>query len=87
MSAKEKMIQIPVSLFLRITRYFEVGKGSEDTSDDADKIRKQIRDKREAYRKHSLYSKSKDQTLSAEEREAARQEYLNLAGISNDFRW
>lgn len=36
---------------------------------------------------HNIYSKSKDTTLTDEEREQAKQDYLNRKGIHKDFRY
>lgn len=37
--------------------------------------------------KHAYYTASKDFSLSAEQREKARQDYLNLVGMHKDFRF
>ena len=36
---------------------------------------------------HTIYTMSKNQNATAEEREVARQKYLNRKGIHKDFRW
>ena len=84
---KPDKVQVPYDLFCNIFRYFFLGAGRDDYSEEAEAIRKQIHDKLTAARKRKLYSMSKDKNLTPEEREKARQEYLDLAGIKDSFRW
>lgn len=79
--AKEKQIQIPQSLFAQLLGYFLLDK--EEVADD---IRKGLSVKLDAIVKHELYTKYKT-APTAEEQERARKEYLEKAGIPEDFRW
>ena len=73
-------VMIPFKLFYLLYRHFVLGmQGRED------EIRMQIMKKCDAMLNHYLYTKSK--TAETEEREKARQEYLESVGILKDFRY
>lgn len=78
---KEKQIQIPESLFLDLLRYHQLG-----MEEYAPVIQKGLESKLDALAAHDLYTKSKT-AATPEEREAARQAYLDKRGIHNDYRW
>lgn len=82
MDKKEKQIQIPYSLLARLFRYFLI----EPTVDDQEAIKKALEGKLDALARHELYSRSKT-AETEEEREKARQEYLDRVGIHESFRW
>ena len=79
---KEKQVQIPYALYSKLVAYFLL----EEDSVYAD-CRAGIEDKFNALYKRHLYSTYKDKTLTAEEQEKARQEYLDLVGVHPSFRW
>lgn len=76
-----KNIQIPQELFIRLIRFHLF-----DMDEDADLIKKGLEDKMERLARHEIYSKSKTAS-SEEEKEKARQEYLDRVGMHQDFRW
>ncbi|MCM1561075.1 MAG: complexin-2 [Butyrivibrio sp.] len=80
---REKSVQIPEKLFVEIAQYFfldQRGSGMEKS------IVKGISDKLEAVVRHDLYTKYKT-APTPEQQEQARLEYLDKAGIPDDFRW
>lgn len=79
--SKEKQIQIPETLFLMLCQkhIFE-----NDSYDDA--IEKALTDKITRMIEHNDYSIYKT-AKTEEEREKARQRYLESKGIPKDFRW
>ena len=76
-----KQVQIPQELFVQLIRYHLM----EDDSHE-DEIRIGLEKKLDALVLRELYGKSKT-ALTEEEREKARQEYLDRRGIPNSFRW
>ena len=76
-----KNIQIPQELCIRLIRFHLF-----DMDEDADLIKKGLEDKMERLARHEIYSKSKTAS-SEEEKEKARQEYLDMVGMHQDFRW
>ena len=76
-----KNVQIPYELFVLLLRYHLV-------KDDAclNEIRQGLEQKLDALVRHELYAKYKT-APSAEEREQARQAYLDRRGVFPDFRW
>ncbi len=76
-----KNIQISQELFVAITKYFLLGQ--EELSPE---IEKGLALKLDALVKRELYTKYKT-APTEEEREKARQEYLNKIGMHRDFRW
>ena len=80
-----KNIQIPVSLFTQMFFYVL------DHYDQADDERYQqiyaaVEKKLQSCKKHELYSTYKTGATS-QQREDARKEYLDIAGILDPFRW
>ena len=76
-----KQVQIPQELFVQLLHYHLM----EDDS-NANEIRIGLEKKLDALVLRELYGKSKT-ALTEEEREKARQEYLDRRGIPNSFRW
>lgn len=76
-----KNIQITQELFMKLLRYHLI----EDFSCEDD-IKKGLEQKMDKMVMRELYTKSKT-APSEEEREKARQEYLDKRGISDSFRW
>lgn len=79
---REKQSQIPTTILYSLFRYFLI----ERTEEDEKLITKALEDKLEAMVKHDLYTKSKV-AETEEEREKARQEYLDRIGMRDSFRW
>lgn len=78
-----KNVQIPSELFFELVRYFILG----DTSNERFKaITNALEGKVDNMIKHELYTASKT-AETAEEREKARQQYLDKIGMYKDFRW
>ena len=76
-----KNVQIPYDLFVALVEYHL---GYDDEYED--EIRQGLEQKLDALMRHELYAKYKT-APSAEEREQARQEYLDRRGVFPDFRW
>ncbi len=76
-----KQVQISQELFVQLIHYHLM----EDSSHE-DEIRIGLEKKLDAMVLRELYEKSKT-ALTEEEREKARQEYLDRRGISDSFRW
>lgn len=85
--AKQKNTMISVELLKKLLRYFNFGNGESDDSEEANEIRKLLNEKLEAAKMRSLYSSSKDKNLTPEQREAARQAYLDEKGYQDEYRW
>ncbi len=79
-----KQYKIDEKLFFDLVKYFYL---ENDTNELKKEISKQIEQKIDSLWKHELYSKYKDKTLTDQEREKARQEYLDAVGILPSFRW
>lgn len=79
---KEKQVQIPYDTLFSLFRYFLI----EPTEADAEAIKKALDNKLEAMIRHDLYTKYKTAPTN-EEKEKARQEYLDRIGILDSFRW
>ena len=78
-----KQVQIPQELFVQLIHYHLM----EDEDDShVDEIRIGLEKKLDAVVLRELYEKSKT-APTEEEREKARQEYLDRRGISDSFRW
>ena len=82
---KSKNLQIDYELFLKIAKYFNI-KDKKYREELEEEIIKQINEKIDKLVLHELYTKSK-QAITSEEREQARQEYLEKKGIHKDFRF
>ena len=76
-----KNIQISEELFFALLKYQLV-----ETDDVFPEIKKGLEDKLEAMVRRDLYTKYKT-APTEEEREKARQEYLEKVGMHRDFRW
>lgn len=76
-----KNVQIPYDLFLALLQHHLM---MEDGYED--EIRYGLEQKLEAMVRHELYAKYKT-ALTPEEREAARQRYLDERGIPQSYRW
>lgn len=76
-----KSVQIPYELFMLLLRYHLV---EDDTC--LEKIRQGLEKKLDSLVQHELYGKYKT-APTQEEREKARQEYLNRRGVPDSFRW
>ena len=78
---KMKNVQIPYELFMLLLRYHLV---EDDTC--LEEIRQGLEKKLDSLVQHELYGKYKT-ALTQEEREKARQEYLDRRGVPDSFRW
>lgn len=78
---KMKNVQIPYELFMLLLRYYLV---EDDTC--LDEIRQRLEKKLDSLVQHELYGKFKT-APTQEEREKARQEYLDRRGVPDSFRW
>ena len=76
-----KNVQIPQELFMELLRYHLL-----DDDSCAEKIKKGLEQKMNTLDGSVLYTRSKT-APTEEEREKARQEYLDRRGIPEDFRW
>ena len=76
-----KQIQIPEQLFFALLKYHLV-----EIDEVLPEIKKGLEDKLEAMTRRDLYTKYKT-APTEEEREKARQEYLDKVGVHRDFRW
>lgn len=76
-----KNVQITQELFLSLVKYHLL----EGTKEE-EKIKKELTEKLNAMAKRQIYSQYKT-APTEEEREKARQEYLDKIGISPSFRW
>ncbi len=81
---REKQIQIPEALFKSMAIY--ILDEESRTSEKLREIKNGIRAKLDRQIDHELYTKYKRHP-NEEEREKARQEYLNRRAISPKFRW
>lgn len=79
---KEKQIQIPQTLFVKLLKYHFIEQDPELQKE----IEKGLEIKLDAMLKHDLYTQSKIADTE-EEREKARKEYLDKIGMRQDFRW
>ena len=71
-----KNVQIPYELFMLLIRHYLV----------EDEIRQGLEKKLDSLVQHELYGKFKT-APTQEEREKARQEYLDRRGVLDSFRW
>lgn len=78
-----KNVQIPIEMFLRVCRYFYL----EDQDPELKKaIRIDCEHKLDALMRHQLYTDYKT-AESDDDREKARQKYLEAVGIQEGFKW
>lgn len=78
---EKENVTIPEELFIDLVKYFLA-----DIRCDEDRIRSRLQEKLEAMVKREVYTRYKTAATS-EEREKARQEYLEKVGIPENFRW
>ena len=76
-----KNVQISEQLFFALLKYHLL-----DMDEVVPEIKKGLEEKVEAKMKRELYTKYKT-APTEEERERARQEYLERVGMHRDFRW
>ncbi len=76
-----KQIQIPEELFISLIKYHFL-----NMEEVQPEIEKGLMDKMDAMAMRELYSKYKT-APTEEEKEKARQEYLNKRGVPESFRW
>lgn len=76
-----KNVQITQELFLSLVKYHLL-----EVDEEEEKIKKELTEKLNAMVKRQIYSQYKT-APTEEEREKARQEYLDKVGISSSFRW
>ena len=76
-----KNVQIPQELFMKLLRYHLL-----DDDSCADDVKKGLEQTMNTLVERESYTKSKT-APTEEEREKARQEYLDRRGILADFRW
>ena len=76
-----KNVQITQDLFLALVKYHLL-----EAIEEEEKIKKELAEKLDAMAKRQIYSQYKT-APTEEEREKARQEYLDKVGISPSFRW
>ena len=74
-------IQIPFKLFCQLLQYHLMENYNLENS-----IKQGLEKKLDALVMHELYGKSKS-AVTLEEREKARQEYLDRRGVAEEFRW
>ena len=78
-----KNVQIPENLLYDLFSYFLRGETDEFITED---ITAALNAKLDAMIKHELYTQSKT-AATEEEREAARQAYLDRVGMHQSYRW
>ena len=76
-----KNVQISYELFVSLLRYHLV-----EDDDCLNEIRQGLEQKLDSLVRHELYAKYKT-APTQEEREKARQEYLEKRGVPDSFRW
>ena len=76
-----KQVQISEDLFLSLIKYHIL-----EYYNDKEKIVKELQQKLDTIINRNLYTQYKTSS-SEEEKEKARQEYLNRKGIHSSFRW
>jgi len=80
-------IQIPESLFYDILRYYLIASKGEEVPEELDKrVFNGLSDKVQKITDRELYTLYKT-APTEEEKEKARQEYLDRKGIPESFRW
>lgn len=80
-------IQIPESLFYDILRYYLIASKGEEVPEELDKrVFNGLSDKVQKIADRELYTIYKT-APTEEEKEKARQEYLDRKGIPESFRW
>lgn len=77
----KKNVQIPYMMFIDLVKYHLL-----DAREYEAKIKTELNKKLEALSMHDLYQKYKTASTE-EEREKARQKYLDRKGVPESFRW
>ena len=80
--SKSKNVQIESRLFFELYEYFCKG----NDAIDLEYVKSALNVKYERIMEHTLYSMSKNQDLTEEQREYFRKEYLDKKGIPEEFR-
>lgn len=83
MSDKPKSVQIPLETFVALCKVHLMGF---DDTDTLQAIKTALEGKLDALVKHNTYTAYKTAD-SPQEREEARQKYLDSVGVPRDFRW
>jgi hypothetical protein len=78
-----KNVQIPLETFVALCKVHLMGVDDKNTLEG---IKKALEGKLDALVRHDTYSTYKTAD-SLQEREAARQRYLDKVGVPKDFRW
>jgi len=78
-----KFVKIDFKTFLALVRYFVL---DEHTEELYGQIKQVLEDKVDSLARHELYTQSKT-AETAEERERARQKYLDSVGMRDSFRY
>lgn len=76
-----KNIQIPYDLFVALVQHHLM-----ENDECINEIRQGLEKKLDSLVLHDLYEKSRT-AMTEEEREKARQEYLDRRGVRDSFRW
>lgn len=82
--SKPKTVQISEELFMDLCR---VILGGVDDQETVSRASRGLQDKLNRVVAHKLYETMHDQLKSPQEREKARQDYLDSRGIPDSFRW
>ena len=77
----KKNVQIPYSLFIDLVKFHLI-----NLEENEEKIKNELEKKLNALVMHDLYQKYKT-APTEEEREEARQKYLDERGVTESFRW
>lgn len=82
--SKPKTVQVPEELFMDLCR---VILGGVDDPETVSRASRGLQDKLNRVVAHKLYETMHDPLKSPQEREKARQGYLDYKGIPDSFRW
>ena len=82
--SKPKTVQVSEELFMDLCR---VILGGTDDPEIVSRASKGLQDKLDRIVAHKLYETMHDTSKSPQERETARQDYLDSRGIPSSFRW
>lgn len=82
--SKPKTVQVPEELFMDLCR---VILGGVDDPETISRASRGLQDKLNRVVAHKLYETMHDPLKSPQEREKARQDYLDSRGIPSSFRW
>lgn len=81
---KPKTVQIPLETFFDLVRVHLL---DQDDTDTLKRISEALEGKLDAMARREYYSTYKDTSLTPQERQEARQKYLDSVGMSESFRW